>query len=52
MSSNFMICLAKYRNAVEMKFTCQNTGKLTRIARAADAHMPKGESSGFWYLKA
>ena len=47
MDSDFIIRMAKHSNIVGTKFTCGNTGKLTRVASAADACTPKKEGSGF-----
>ena len=47
MDSDFIIRVAKHRNIVGAKFTCGNTGKLTRVASAADACTPKKNGSGF-----
>ena len=47
MDSDFIIRMAKHRNIVGTKFTCGNTGKLTRVASAADACTAKKIGSGF-----
>lgn len=47
MDSDFMIKLAQYPNIVGTKFTCGNTGKLTRVALATNACSVKGEGSGW-----
>lgn len=47
MDSDFIIRMAKHSNIVGTKFMCGNTGKLTRVASAADACTPKKEGSGF-----
>lgn len=47
MDSDFMIKLAKHPNIVGTKFTCGNTGKLTRVATATDACSVKGRGSGW-----
>lgn len=47
MDSDFIIRVAKHRNIVGTKFTCGNTGKLTRVASATDACTPKKKGSGF-----
>ena len=45
MSSGSVVRLAKYSNNVERNFTCENAGKLTKIARAADTYTPKDKRS-------
>ncbi|KAL2108101.1 hypothetical protein VUR80DRAFT_4274 [Thermomyces stellatus] len=47
MDSDLLIKLAKHPNIVGTKFTCGNTGKLTRVALAANAKTPKSEGSGY-----
>lgn len=47
MDSDFIPRVAKHRNIVGTKFTCGNTGKLTRVASATDACTPKKKGSGF-----
>lgn len=47
MDSDFMIKLAQHPNIVGTKFTCGNTGKLTRVALATDAHSVKSQGSGW-----
>lgn len=47
MDSDFIIRMAKHRNIVGTKFTCGNTGKLTRVASAVDACTSKKIGSGF-----
>lgn len=47
MDSDFMIKLAKHKNIVGTKFTCGNTGKLTRVARETDASSVKAPGSGW-----
>jgi len=47
MDSDFMIKLAQHKNIVGTKFTCGNTGKLTRVAAATDACSVKGTGSGW-----
>lgn len=47
LDSDFIIRVAKHRNVVGTKFTCGNTGKLTRVASAVDACTPKKNGSGF-----
>lgn len=47
MDSDLLIRLAKHPNIVGTKFTCGNTGKLTRVALAADAKTPWSAGSGY-----
>lgn len=47
MDSDLLIKLAKHPNIVGTKFTCGNTGKLTRVALATDAKTPTSEGSGY-----
>lgn len=48
MDSDLLIKLAKHANIVGTKFTCGNTGKLTRVALATNAKTPAGgEGSGY-----
>jgi L-threo-3-deoxy-hexylosonate aldolase len=47
MDSDLLIRLAKHPNIVGTKFTCGNTGKLTRVALATDAKTPASEGSGY-----
>jgi L-threo-3-deoxy-hexylosonate aldolase len=47
MDSDLLIELAKHPNIVGTKFTCGNTGKLTRVALATDARTPSSEGSGY-----
>lgn len=47
MDSDFIIRVAQHSNIVGTKFTCGNTGKLTRVASATDACTPKKQGSGF-----
>ncbi|KAF6236941.1 hypothetical protein HO173_004819 [Letharia columbiana] len=47
MDSDFIIRVAQHSNIVGTKFTCGNTGKLTRVASATDACTPKKKGSGF-----
>ena len=47
MDSDFMIRLAQHPNIVGTKFTCGNTGKLTRVALATNAVTPKSSGSGW-----
>ncbi|KAK4213321.1 hypothetical protein QBC37DRAFT_463950 [Rhypophila decipiens] len=47
MDSDLLIKLAEHPNIVGTKFTCGNTGKLTRVALATDAKTPWAEGSGY-----
>lgn len=47
MDSDLLIRLAKHPNIVGTKFTCGNTGKLTRVALATNAVTAQGEGSGY-----
>ncbi|KAJ9144366.1 Aldolase [Coniochaeta hoffmannii] len=48
MDSDLLIRLAKHPNIIGTKFTCGNTGKLTRVAAATNAKTPStGEGSGY-----
>jgi L-threo-3-deoxy-hexylosonate aldolase len=47
MDSDLLIKLAAHPNIVGTKFTCGNTGKLTRVALATDAKTPHSEGSGY-----
>ncbi len=47
MDSDLLIKLAQHPNIVGTKFTCGNTGKLTRVALATDAKTPAQEGSGY-----
>ena len=47
MDSDFMIRLAQHPNIKGTKFTCGNTGKLTRVALATNAVTPKSKGSGW-----
>lgn len=47
MDSELLIKLAEHPNIVGTKFTCGNTGKLTRVARATNAKTPFSEGSGY-----
>jgi L-threo-3-deoxy-hexylosonate aldolase len=47
LDSDLLIRLAKHPNIVGTKFTCGNTGKLTRVALATNAVTAKGEGSGY-----
>lgn len=47
MDSDFLIKLAQHPNIVGTKFTCGNTGKLTRVALATDAATAKSSGPGY-----
>lgn len=47
MDSDFLIKLAQHPKIVGTKFTCGNTGKLTRVALATNAKTPSSEGSGY-----
>lgn len=47
MDSDLLIALAQHPNIVGAKFTCGNTGKLTRVARATAAKTPWAAGSGY-----
>lgn len=47
MDSDLLIRLAAHPNIVGTKFTCGNTGKLTRVALATDAKTPWAAGSGY-----
>lgn len=47
LDSDALIQLAQHPNIVGTKFTCGNTGKLTRVALATDARTPSREGSGY-----
>lgn len=47
MDSDLLIRLAAHPNIVGTKFTCGNTGKLTRVALATEAKTPFAEGSGY-----
>jgi L-threo-3-deoxy-hexylosonate aldolase len=47
MDSDLLIKLAQHPNIVGTKFTCGNTGKLTRVALATRAKTPHAEGSGY-----
>jgi L-threo-3-deoxy-hexylosonate aldolase len=47
MDSDLLIKLAKHPNIIGTKFTCGNTGKLSRVALATDAKTPTSEGSGY-----
>ncbi|KAF1360764.1 dihydrodipicolinate synthetase-like protein [Lizonia empirigonia] len=48
--SDLLIKLGKHPNIVGTKFTCGNTGKLTRVAYALNAVSTKSEGSGYMAL--
>ncbi|KAF3908692.1 hypothetical protein AA313_de0208812 [Arthrobotrys entomopaga] len=47
MDSDLLIKLAEHPNIIGTKFTCANTGKLTRVALATDAVTPTSRGSGY-----
>ena len=47
LDSDVLIKLAEHPKIVGTKFTCGNTGKLTRVALATDAKTPRKEGSGY-----
>lgn len=47
MNSDLMIRIASHPNVVGAKFTCGNTGKLTRVAAATGAMTAKSNGKGF-----
>ncbi|MCJ1351485.1 MAG: hypothetical protein MMC33_001469 [Icmadophila ericetorum] len=47
MNSDFIIRISQHPNIVGTKFTCGNTGKLTRVATELDAVTPKKQGSGY-----
>ncbi|KAF2139575.1 uncharacterized protein K452DRAFT_254056 [Aplosporella prunicola CBS 121167] len=47
MDSDFLIKLAQHKNIMGTKFTCGNTGKLTRVALATTATTAKSSGSGY-----
>jgi len=47
MDSDLLIRLAQHPNIVGTKFTCGNTGKLTRVALATNAKTPDAPGSGY-----
>ncbi|KAM6486706.1 hypothetical protein HDV62DRAFT_227188 [Trichoderma sp. SZMC 28011] len=47
MDSDLLIKLAQHKNIVGTKFTCGNTGKLTRVALGTNAKTPFQEGSGY-----
>ncbi|RDW87346.1 aldolase-1 [Coleophoma crateriformis] len=47
MDSDLLIRLAQHPNIIGTKFTCGNTGKLTRVALATNAKTPFSEGSGY-----
>ena len=47
MDSDLRIRLSQHPNIAGAKFTCGNTGKLTRVASALDAKTPGHEGSGY-----
>ena len=47
MDSDFIIRVSQHPNIVGTKFTCGNTGKLTRVALALNATTPQAQGSGY-----
>lgn len=47
LNSDLMIKISQHKNVAGAKFTCGNTGKLMRVAKAMDAVSVKGTGSGF-----
>jgi len=47
MDSDLLIRIAKHPNIAGTKFTCGNTGKLTRVALATNATTPFSKGSGY-----
>ncbi|KAL6700950.1 hypothetical protein J3F84DRAFT_135151 [Trichoderma pleuroticola] len=47
MDSDLLIKLAQHKNITGTKFTCGNTGKLTRVALGTNAKTPFQEGSGY-----
>lgn len=47
MDSDLLIRLAQHPNIIGTKFTCGNTGKLTRVARAVDAKTVGHDGTGY-----
>jgi L-threo-3-deoxy-hexylosonate aldolase len=47
LDSDLLIRIAKHPNIAGTKFTCGNTGKLTRVALATDAKTPFKDGSGY-----
>lgn len=47
MDSDLLLRLSKHPNIVGTKFTCGNTGKLTRVALGTNAVTAKSEGSGY-----
>ncbi|KAI1075833.1 hypothetical protein F5B20DRAFT_366597 [Whalleya microplaca] len=47
MDSDVLTRLAQHPNIIGTKFTCGNTGKLTRVALATNAKTPASEGSGY-----
>ncbi|KIW06399.1 uncharacterized protein PV09_02852 [Verruconis gallopava] len=47
MDSDFLIKVSKHPNIIGTKFTCGNTGKLTRVAQATNAVTPASQGSGY-----
>ncbi|KAF4120849.1 Dihydrodipicolinate synthase/N-acetylneuraminate lyase [Geosmithia morbida] len=47
LDSDTLLKLAEHPNIVGTKFTCGNTGKLTRVALGTDAKTPSSQGSGY-----
>ncbi|KAI9806221.1 MAG: hypothetical protein M1825_006336 [Sarcosagium campestre] len=47
MDSDLLIRISRHANVVGTKFTCGNTGKLTRVAAATEASTPASQGSGY-----
>ncbi|KAI9803718.1 MAG: hypothetical protein M1833_000630 [Piccolia ochrophora] len=47
LDSDLIIKVSQHPNVVGTKFTCGNTGKLTRVASGTNAKTPKDEGSGY-----
>jgi L-threo-3-deoxy-hexylosonate aldolase len=47
MSSDLLIRVSQHANVIGTKFTCGDTGKLARVARAMGASTPK-KTEGYW----
>ncbi|KAI9862726.1 MAG: hypothetical protein M1813_004222 [Trichoglossum hirsutum] len=50
MDSDFIVRVSMHPNVVGTKFTCCNTGKLTRVAHAVNALTPNSKGSGYMAL--
>lgn len=47
MDSDLLISISQHKNVVGTKFTCGDTGKLARVARAMNAMTPSTHNSGY-----